>query len=318
MACASRVFRRQKAFVSGILNVGKRALFGAGHYHRALAGERFPGVAVLAYHGLRADDWRAGSMPLEELHVRASTFESHCRVVRETCHPISLDDWRRARAGTGRLPDRPVLITFDDGYRSVLTLGLPILRKYDLPAAVFCCSVPNAERRLLWWDYIADRDGDSAIERWKDRSYDEWLAECVLAAHLTSDEDPRATLTPAEVRDLAGQSGIEIGSHTARHPILARAPITRQRDELVENRTTLEVWTGRPVRALAYPNGRRRVDYTEETLTLVADLNFDFAFTTESGFATAGDSSLEQPRFVMLSSVTGPELAHRLAYAWKR
>ena len=115
----------------------KRGLLGLGHYRRALRRSRFPGVAVLGYHGLRADDWPEGSMAFENLHVRASTFDAHCRVIRDTCDPISLDDWRAAIAGTAPLPPRPVLITFDDGYRSVFTIGAPVLAG----APVACCGL---------------------------------------------------------------------------------------------------------------------------------------------------------------------------------
>ena len=123
----------------------KQGLLTVGHYRRALAQTTFPGVAVLGYHGVRADDLPAGAMAFENLHVRASTFDAHCRVIRECCDPITLDDWREAAAGAAALPPRPVLITFDDGYRSVLRGSArrswpPI----DLPAVVFVCTDPIA------------------------------------------------------------------------------------------------------------------------------------------------------------------------------
>jgi len=62
----------------------KGTLLSAGHYHRALGRTRFPGVAVLSYHGLRADEWSDAALAQGFLHVRASTFEAHCRLVRET------------------------------------------------------------------------------------------------------------------------------------------------------------------------------------------------------------------------------------------
>ena len=105
----------------------KQGMLTLGQYRRTLARTTLPGVAVLGYHGLRADDLPAGSMAFENLHVRASTFDAHCRVVRECCDPITLDDWREAAAGRTPLPPRPVLITFDDGYRSVARIGAPIL-----------------------------------------------------------------------------------------------------------------------------------------------------------------------------------------------
>lgn len=287
-------------------------------YARVLARTRFPGVAVLGFHGLRADDWPAGAMAFQNLHVRRSDFDAQCRLVRETCHPISLDDWRLAAAGRGKLPDRPVLITFDDGYRSVLTIGAPILEAYALPAVVFATTDPMMQRRLLWFDYVASRDGEAAVEAWKRADYESWRAECVDTSPVVAEDDPRALMTPGEVATLAGCPGVEIGAHTVRHPILARASRMRQLEEIAENRDAIAAWTGRPVRAFAYPNGRPGVDYTAETVEMVRDLGFDVAFNMCPSFARDTARPLERSRFLMLAEVSAAELAHRLAFSWKR
>jgi peptidoglycan/xylan/chitin deacetylase (PgdA/CDA1 family) len=257
-------------------------------------------------------------MPFENLHVRASVFEAHCRMLRETCDPISLDDWREAVAGRRPLPPRATLITFDDGYRSVLKIGAPILAGHDLPAVVFACSAPMRERRMLWFDAIAVRDGEAAVESWKARPYDEWRAECADGAPLIPDDHPCALLTPSDVAALARHRGIEIGAHTARHPILAHATPEQQREEIVSSRDALAEWTGRPVRAFAYPNGRPGVDYTSDTTAIVGGAGFDVAFTTRPAFARATEPVYERSRFLIVSDVTAAELAHRLAYAWPR
>jgi len=296
----------------------KRGLLATGHYRRALRRSRFPGVAVLGYHALRSDDWPTGSMAFENLHVRASTFEAHCRLMRETCDPITLDDWRAALLGTAPLPPRPVLATFDDGYRSVFTIAAPILAAFDLPAVVFACSDPIERRSLLWFDDVAERDGEAAVEPWKGREYERWLAECATAPRIVADADPRALMTIPELQALSRQRGIEIGAHTSRHAILARATPAAQREEIGENRAALEAWIGRPVRAFAYPNGRPGVDYNGETLTILRELGFDFGFTMRPAFATAAEPPLERSRFMVVAEVMGPELAHRMAYTWPR
>jgi peptidoglycan/xylan/chitin deacetylase (PgdA/CDA1 family) len=296
----------------------KRGALAAGHYARALRRSSFPGVAVLNYHGLRPDASRAGSLPFENLHVQASTFASHCRMLRDTCEPISLDTWRGAIAGSRRLPPRAALVTFDDGYRSVLTIALPILAQYGVPAVVFACSAPISERRMLWFDHVAARDGEAAVAAWKSRSYPEWRRECADAAPIVADDHPCALMTPSDIARLSQHDGIEIGAHTARHPILARAMPAEQREEIVSNRDALTEWTGRPIRAFAYPNGRPGVDYTAETIAAVRDAGFDMAFTTNPSFATAADAPLERSRFLIVSEVSASELAHRLAYAWPR
>ncbi len=296
--------------------IGKRALMAAGQYRRVLSSTTFPGVAVLCYHGIREDDLPRGAMAFEELHVHASVFESHCRFIRSCCDPISLDDWRAAVAGKAALPPRPVLITFDDGYRSVLRLGAPILQAFDLPAVVFVCSGPAAERRLLWFDALAERAGEDAVQSWKLRQYESWRDACAQTPAV-EDRDPRALMTPDEVGALAGLTGIEIGGHTVRHPILARASCVRQSEEILPNLDALRRWTARPVRAFAYPNGRV-TDYTRETVDILQGAGVDAAFTTEEAFSRAGEPALERSRFVMLDTVSAAELAHRLAFSWSR
>jgi len=295
----------------------KRGALAVGHYRRALRSARFPGVVVLGYHGLRPDRSPDGLMPFENLHLRATTFDAHCRVVRETCDPISLDDWRAALSGAAALPPRPVLITFDDGYRSVATIGAPILAAYGLPAVVFACSEPVARRSLLWFDAVAARDSEAAVHAWKERDYTSWLASCG-ATTAVADDDPRAVLREDEIDALSRQPGVEIGAHTARHPILSHAAIADQREEIASSRDALQRWTHRRVRAFAYPNGRPRVDYTVDTVALLDDLGFDFAFTMRPAFATPAEPALERSRFMMVSEVTAAELSHRLAYAWPR
>lgn len=296
----------------------KRGLLAAGHYRRTLRRSRFPGVVVLCYHGLRGDDTPAGAMAFENLHVRESTFDAHCRVLRDMCDPISLDDWRASMAGRAPLPPRPVLLTFDDGYRSVLTLGAPVLKAHGLPAVVFVCSEPAERRRLVWFDDLAAREGEDAVEAWKAHPYGDWLKTCAANTHAVADDDPRALLRPDEVGQLSRQPGIEIGSHTARHAILSQATAAEQRAEIEDSRAAIARWTGRPVRAFAYPNGRPRVDYTATTSSLLDELGFDSAFTTRRAFATPDEPPLERSRFLMLAEVMAPELAHRLAYAWPR
>jgi peptidoglycan/xylan/chitin deacetylase (PgdA/CDA1 family) len=295
----------------------KQGMLTLGQYRRTLARTTLPGVAVLGYHGLRADDLPAGSMAFENLHVRASTFEAHCRVVRECCDPITLDDWREAAAGRTPLPPRPVLITFDDGYRSVARIGGPILAAHKLPAVVFVCSDPIANRRLLWFDAVAARDGETAVEHWKTCDYESWRTACAGSAPV-DDDDPRAPMTVDDLVALDRSGRIEIGGHTSGHPILARASRDRQREEIAGNLDAIRRWTGRPVRAFAFPNGRPGVDYTETTTSILGDLGVDAAFTMRPSFARLDEPSLERSRFLIVDEVSAAELAHRLAHTWPR
>jgi peptidoglycan/xylan/chitin deacetylase (PgdA/CDA1 family) len=303
----------------------KETLLAGGWYRRQLGRDKFPGVAVLCYHAVRGDDEPDGRLPFEKLHVRASELEAHCQLIRETCSPLSLDDWRAVQEGSGGLPDRPVLLTFDDGYSSVFSRARPILERYRVPAVVFACSAPIATRSAFWYDALAQAEGEPAVEAVKRAPADRWRAAVAQYARPTTLSarpalPPMPTLFPMtadEIRSLAGHELFEIGSHTANHPILASLTRSQQREEIVTSRAAITEWTGRAVRAFAYPNGQPGTDYNNDTVSILTEIGFDFGFTTRYRFADSGEAPLERSRFMMLSGVSAAELAHRLSYSWR-
>jgi len=109
-------------------------------------------VPVLCYHYLRGSTgplrllkilgYVILSLPLlddnEIWTLDVASFESQMRYLHEngyrTVSPDELAAWQR---GEKDLPQRPVVITFDDGDRSVYELAWPILQKYGLTATFF-------------------------------------------------------------------------------------------------------------------------------------------------------------------------------------
>lgn len=300
--------------LSRVRHVVKRTLLSSGYYARRLAHLEFPGVAVLCYHSLRGDDERA--LPFNELHVTRTTFEQHCELLATHCHPISLADLREARNGTRALPPRAVLVTFDDGYRAVFDLALPILERYKVPAVVFCCPGPMMGGMHFWFDAVYRTAGEFAVLQARSAPVAEW-AELVTANQLpASQADAHRPLTIDELKQLAASPLIEIGGHTLTHPTLALLPCEEQRREVEDCRFALETMVGSPIAAFAYPYGVATHDYSAETVSVVRAAGFELGFTTEQSFAALDCPAFEIPRFVMLDAIDGVELAHRLAYSW--
>jgi len=101
-------------------------------------------------------------------------------------------------------------------------------------------------------------------------------------------------LTWEEVSTLHA-SGIELGSHTASHPLLVyESPATVTR-ELAASRKAIEERTGCPVRSFAYPNGT----YNEEVRAAVADSGYQYAFSTDGGWHGSGDDPLTIRRILL-------------------
>lgn len=72
--------------------------------------------------------------------------------------------------------------------------------------------------------------------------------------------------------------GHEIATHTMTHPTIARCPMTKVAEEILEDRKGLEALTGRIIRGHAYPNG----SYSEEVKALFAQLGIAYGRVVES------------------------------------
>ena len=102
----------------------KQALQSIGFYRHRLATRPYPGVAILTYHGVRDDTWPAGTMRFEELHVTAARLSEQCQTLRH-CTMLSASEWAGVANGTRPMPARAAMLSFDDGYRTVLTTPFP-------------------------------------------------------------------------------------------------------------------------------------------------------------------------------------------------
>jgi peptidoglycan/xylan/chitin deacetylase (PgdA/CDA1 family) len=91
-------------------------------------------VPILLYHVIGA---APASAPFPQLYVRRGDFAAQLRWLhRHGYTAVSLrrvyDYWRRGYA----LPPRPVVLTFDDGYRGDFTNARPLLRRYHWPGVL--------------------------------------------------------------------------------------------------------------------------------------------------------------------------------------
>ena len=114
-----------------------------------------------------------------------------------------------------------------------------------------------------------------------------------------SDGMPRPERLPMNEEQyvrLTADGLIELGAHTATHPLLPAHSAEVQRREIEHSRDKLEESTGKPVRWFSYPYGK----YSPKTLGIVQDLGFEAAGTTEGRAVRAGvDSALLLPRWAV-------------------
>ena len=86
-------------------------------------------VPILMYHVL-ANPPPGVAYP--DLFVRPADFSAEMSWLGQRgYHAVTLDTVWRAWHGRGRLPERPIVISFDDGYRSDVGVALPVLKSHN-------------------------------------------------------------------------------------------------------------------------------------------------------------------------------------------
>jgi len=148
---------------------------------------------------------------------------------------------------------KPVVLTFDDGFRDFYTAAGPVLKQYDFTATVF---LPTA--------YITEKGATFKGIR---------------------------CLTWSEVREL-NQAGFSFGSHTVTHPELYSLDRQAIEQEMKASKETIENNLGEPIKSFSYPyafpeHDRNFSGFIHETLAAGC---YSIGVSTRLGTATAKDN----------------------------
>jgi peptidoglycan/xylan/chitin deacetylase (PgdA/CDA1 family) len=214
------------------------------------------GISILMYHQM-------GDFPTVRLHRASYTqlvdFKRHLAWLhRRGASVMSMTDAMRALRGEIPIPERAVVLTFDDGYQSFIDSAVPALAEYGYPAIVYV---------------LAERAGDQA----------DWYA-------VDGQPTPRL-MEWAQVRELKAL-GMEVGSHGLRHTKLAGLSEAPLRHEVSDSRKIIEDRLGQAVPHFCYPFGS--VD--RAAVRACAEAGYETAVTCQRGAARADLDPLALPR----------------------
>ncbi len=220
-------------------------------------------LAVLAYHGVEDAD----------------RFAAHLDHLRDHTNPISVHDLAESLQGRP-LPERAVLVTFDDGDRTVLTTAAPLLEERSIPAICFVVTALLGTDSAFWWDeaaaYSAPGTGVETVRRLKTMANSDRLAELDEMRREAADSITRRQLDADDLAALIAH-GVAIGNHTHSHPCLDRCTGGEVGDEIRQSHDVLSGLLGEPCRWFAYPNGNldRRAEATLVSLGYAGAFLFD-------------------------------------------
>ncbi len=191
-------------------------------------------------------------------------------------HFVNVDQVLADRAGKKPLPDKAVLITFDDGYRSMYEHAYPILKLFNAPAVVALVgkwmdvpengkvnfdgrSIPRTD--LLSWEQLREMQKSGLVE----------VASHSYALHEGIAANPQGNLQPAATarRWIAEKNRYEDEASYAK----------RVRADLEHSSAELKKHTGRAPRIIVWPYGR----YNIETRKIAAELGMPIGLTLDDG-----------------------------------
>jgi peptidoglycan/xylan/chitin deacetylase (PgdA/CDA1 family) len=199
-------------------------------------------VAVLGYHKVgepSAEGWKTW------YYVPEAEFVEHLTLLRDSGHQVvDLTTFLCGLEDPAAFPPRPVLLTFDDGYRSIHDVALPWLQNFGFPAVVF---VP------------ADHVGKGS------HSFD---------ADGPEPDEPLCTWD--ELRTLQSR-GVTVQCHGAAHLPFSSLTVAEQCADLLRSRRILERELRQTVSAFAYPYGDAGSD-RETTAALLRGCGYATAF----------------------------------------
>jgi peptidoglycan/xylan/chitin deacetylase (PgdA/CDA1 family) len=242
--------------------------------------------------------------------VTRKQFGAVLRFITRHYTPVSLQDII-SDPGDGKLPPRPVLVTFDDAYASVSEFAAPLCSEFGVPAVFFVNGGCLDNRRLALENlvcYVANVCGldivNAAIRSLNSTGTVEVLSltqvfsrflpaislsgretfrDALIQLSNINESDMAAEaglyLTSQQLRELASFN-VEIGNHTYTHANCRTLSAGDFGEEIDRNRAVLETISGTKVRSFSVPYGSS-VDLTPDLAEHLERFEYKAVFLAE-------------------------------------
>jgi peptidoglycan/xylan/chitin deacetylase (PgdA/CDA1 family) len=268
---------------------------------------------VVGYHRIVEDFTAEAKVEMPSMLTSVEMFEQHLDCLGQSFRFMSLDEIGDRLLNGPPFNEPVAAITFDDGYRDVYELALPILERRGIPAAMFV--VTDLVGRPAWqihdklyhlvakafrcWDdprskmfgLLSDLGLPAHDLTRRSSIGNPMLAVSALLPELRQADvrrlmsglelsvgngfhDVPLTVTWEMVEDMR-RRGFTIGSHTATHVSLPVESAHRIDEELIGSKTVLETQLGGRIDHFAYPGGH----FNSDVVDAVKGAGYRFAYT---------------------------------------
>ena len=228
-------------------------IFIAGYY---MVTKDYKSVPVLMYHHFDNDKKNVNDMT-----VQTSEFEKQIKYLKDNGYTaITLKDLTEYKENKKSLPEKPILITIDDGYRSNYDIMYPIIKKYKMKATIFVIGerIDNANKKS---NSIPKFNWKQAKEM-----YDSNIIDIECHTYDSHKKGPTKR----------GEKGIFASALKNETKEEFESRITK---DLEKNMNVIKKNIGYTPIALAYPYG----DYSSKTEKILKNHGIKYSFLAEGG-----------------------------------
>jgi len=189
---------------------------------------------------------------------------------------ISLERFVRSLENKEVLPDKSLVITFDDGFIENYKL-IPIFDKFKIPVTIFLTAGVIDTNRRFWFKYEGLTSSRKRILKQLSNRKRIKMLQAEGFDQLHEYNNPMA-LTKNQINEMS--EFIDFQSHTMFHPSLSKCTDKEIYDELLLSKEKLEKEYGFDINKIAYPSG----DYSEKVIKIAKEVGYNCGITVDYGF----------------------------------
>lgn len=232
--------------------------------------------------------------------MEAADAERNFGYLKQHYNIIGLNDYLDAVRNKKYLPNKAVVITFDDGHVSNYAL-LQIIRRMQIPITIFLCSSIVGTHRHFWFRHSTEiKPQVEALKKIPNEQRLERLRQYGFAQEQEYDEIQ--ALSKEQIEEMT--PWVNFQSHTCFHPILPQSDYTTAENEIKDSKQQLEETFGLTINALSYPNG----DYSERDIYLAQTAGYECGVTVDSGYNGIKSNLFRLKRFSVNDAENTTEL----------
>jgi len=232
---------------------------------------------------------------------------------------ISIDQLIQYVQNQQEFPKGAVWLSIDDGWKDNIQNIIPVINEYKIPITFFIATDPVENHGIFWWTFF-EKCKDQLSNYFKSNSLDLKNIKEKDRKKIIQDLKKRCekrvsreAMEIEEVKSLAQNPLVTIGSHTIHHALTVNCTDDELEFEIKESKEKLREWTNKEIKCFSYPNGR----FDGRERKILKKSGYKLAATDEKRFITKNADLYLIPRIGIKDKISFYEAICEIVSIWR-